>query len=300
MLLPLKMNGSVIVIGFMCLAGCHDNVKSDAYGNFEAVETIVSAEANGKLLQFKADEGDILNENDTIGYIDATQLNLQQRQLFASSEALKAQVQDIQSQLDVLLEQKRNILRERSRLESMLKENAATQKQWDDMNGELQLTEKRIIATRKQIETANHAIISQVEPLKEQIKSVQDRIAKSVIINPVNGQVLTKYIEESEIVSYGRPLYSIANLSEMILRIYVSGEQLAKIHTGQEVGVLIDRSEKENRSLQGKVSWISSRAEFTPKIIQTKKERVSMVYAVKVIVKNDGSLKIGMPGEVNF
>lgn len=294
-----KIKSSVFIIS-LWLISCKEEVKSDAYGNFEAIEVIVSTESNGKLLNFKLEEGDILNTNDTVGYIDPTQLNFQQQQLTASIQALKAQVQNIQTQLDVLYEQRKNILREKARIEALLKDDAATKKQWDDINGELQVVEKRIVATKEQLQTANNAVLAQINPIKEQIKSVQDKLAKSIVINPIKGEVLTKYVEEDEVVSYGRPLYSIADLSEMILRIYVSGEQLPYLHLGQQVQVLIDKSETENRSLQGRVSWVSSRAEFTPKIIQTKKERVSMVYAVKVIVKNDGSLKIGMPGEVNF
>lgn len=173
-------------------------------------------------------------------------------------------------------------------------------KQRDDITGEAEVVEKKIIAAKRQLEIANRAIISQIAPLKEQVKSINDRIAKSMLVNPLQGEVLTKFMEENEVVGFGRPLYSIANLDEMILRVYVSGIQLPHIRLGQEVEVLIDETEKDNRALSGRISWISSRAEFTPKIIQTKDERTSLVYAVKILVKNDGSLKIGMPGEVNF
>jgi len=284
----------------LSLMSCQEVEKSDAYGNFETIEVIVGAEANGKIVTFDVHEGISLNKGDVVGLIDTTQLTLQKQQVIASIEAIKAQLQDVKSQLDVFHEQKRNVIREKERVKELLSDGAATQKQWDDITGEAEVVEKKIIATKRQLEIANRAIISQMAPLKEQVKSINDRITKSILVNPLQGEVLTKFMEENEVVGFGRPLYSIANLDEMILRIYVSGIQLPHIRLGQEVEVLIDETEKDNRALSGRISWISSRAEFTPKIIQTKDERTSLVYAVKILVKNDGSLKIGMPGEVNF
>jgi len=288
---------SLFSLSFMA---CREVEKSDAYGNFETIEVIVGAEANGKLVTFDVYEGISLNKGDVVGSIDTTQLTLQKQQVIASIEAIKAQLQDVKSQLDVFHEQKRNIIREKERIKELLSDGAATKKQRDDITGEAEVVEKKIIATKRQLEIANRAIISQIAPLKEQVKSINDRIAKSMLVNPLQGEVLTKFMEENEVVGFGRPLYSIANLDEMILRVYVSGIQLPHIRLGQEVEVLIDETEKDNRALSGRISWISSRAEFTPKIIQTKDERASLVYAVKILVKNDGSLKIGMPGEVNF
>jgi HlyD family secretion protein len=185
---------------------------------------------------------------------------------------------------------------DKNRVEKLLNDGAATPKQLDDINGQIELVNRQIGSTNTQYATVR----TELEVYNAQIAQINESIRKCSIYNPLEGIILEKYAEPNEITAFGKPLYKIADMAEMILRVYVSGEQLPKIRLSQEVEVLIDQDKKTNRKLSGIISWVSETAEFTPKIIQTKEERVNMVYAVKVRVKNDGSLKIGMPGEVNF
>lgn len=279
---------------------CQTPDSSDAYGNFEATEIIVSAESVGKLVQFLVEEGTEVPRDKALGIIDTTQLYLQKQQLVYNIAALKSKIQDVKVQVNVLREQKENLLREQKRLENLFSENAATRKQLDDINGEVQVVDSRILATRSQMTTSNQGILSEIAPLEIQVARLDDQMKKSYITSPLGGTVITKYAEQGEFVTLGKPVFKVANLQKMTLRVYLSGAQLADISLGQEVEVLIDKDKKNNRSLPGKVTWISSQAEFTPKIIQTKEERVNLVYAMKISVANDGTLKIGMPGEVRF
>jgi HlyD family secretion protein len=279
------------------LSSCGKNEKrSDAYGNFEAVETIVSAEATGKLVDFNIEEGQLLEKDVTVGNIDADQLSLKKQQLEAQKNTIQTKFKNVFSQIDVYREQKKVNLVEKNRIEKLLKDDAATTKQLDDINGSINVLDKQISS----IESQNSTTIQELKGLDAQIQQVQDQINKSAVINPVKGTVLMKLAEQSEVVNYGKPLYKIADISTMELRVYISGEQLPEIKLGQKVKVLIDAEKDGYRELEGIISWISTKSEFTPKIIQTKEERVNQVYAVKVKVNNDGSLKIGMPGEVMF
>lgn len=279
------------------LASCSGKEDlSDAYGNFEVDDIIVSAEANGKLLLFDVEEGKVLNANKLVAVIDTVDYVLKRKQLKAQKKAISSRIQNIQSQIDVQEQQKKNLLVDQKRIEKLLKDGAATQKQLDDINGQIDLVDSQI----ESIKTQNVSIVSELEVVNTQISQVQESIKKCNIENPIEGVVLEKYAEANEITIFGKPLYKIADMQFMILRIYVSGGQLPQIKLGQEVEVLIDKNDQSKTKLKGEISWISETAEFTPKIIQTKEERVNMVYAVKVNVKNDGNLKIGMPGEVNF
>jgi HlyD family secretion protein len=279
------------------ISSCGKNEKrSDAYGNFEAVETIVSAEATGKLIDFNIEEGQLIDKDVTVGNIDADQLSLKQQQLEAQKNTIKTKFKNVFSQINVYREQKKVNQTEKNRIEKLLKDDAATTKQLDDVNGTLNVLDKQIAS----IESQNSTTLQELKGIDSQIEQIQDQINKSAVINPVKGTVLMKLAEQSEIVNYGKPLYKIADISTMELRVYVSGEQLPGIKLGQMVRVLIDSGKGGFRELEGSISWISSKSEFTPKIIQTKEERVNLVYAVKVRVTNDGSLKIGMPGEIIF
>ncbi len=277
--------------------GCSNNDnRSDAYGNFEAVETIVSSESSGKLLEFNVEEGQTLNEGSVVGYIDTIQLQLKKKQLEAAKNLTRTKFKSVSSQVGVYQEQKKVALREKERIERLLKDNAATGKQLDDINGSIDVLNRQIAA----VETQNSTTNEELKNYDVQIKQIDDQLGKSTVLNPVNGTVIMKFVEQNEVVNYGKPLYKIADLSVMELRVYVSGSQLPEIKIGQTVKVLIDNGKSEYRTLEGEIFWISSKAEFTPKIVQTKEERVNLVYAVKVRVRNDGSLKIGMPGEVMF
>jgi HlyD family secretion protein len=285
----------VLIIPFIVCCGIRNN-KSDAYGNFEAIEILVGSEAQGKVIQFNAEEGQKLSKGQVIGVIDTLPLFLKKQQLLASIEAACARFVQIQSQIDVQEEQKKTLVREQSRITKLVSSEAVPAKQLDDINGQLNILNSQVIATRSQ----NQSILGEIKALQFQVAQVQDQIVKSVIINPVNGTLLEKYIEQGEIAAPGKTLYKIADCSVLKLRVYVSGSQLPNFKLGQKVIVFVDKDKKENRSLEGTVTWISQQAEFTPKIIQTKEERVNLVYALKVDVVNDGTLKIGMPGEIKF
>jgi HlyD family secretion protein len=288
---------SMILLLAMAWTGCSGNGdKSDAYGNFETTEIMVSAEASGKLISFAVEEGTIVEAGMAVGCIDTIQLSLKRMQLMASRQSVNSRSANVLAQIGVLEEQKRVALTDQNRLANLIKDNAATQKQLDDINGQIRVIGKQI----QSIETQNSQIFSDLKSLDAQIAQISDQIQKSILVNPIKGTVLTKYAEPNEVVAYGKPLYKIADITTMFLRVYVSGDQLPNIKIGQKVRVLIDKNKKENKPLEGEVNWISAKAEFTPKIIQTKEERVNMVYAVKVKVLNDGTLKIGMPGEANF
>ena len=288
----------VLLFSVICiLVACSGkNKKSDAYGNFESTEVIVSSEVAGKILKFNVEEGAVLKEGFIAGYIDTTDFVLKKEQLMAQREIISVKTSNINSQIDVQKQQKANLMIDKARIEKLFKDGAATKKQVDDINGSINLVDKQI----NSIETQNSYIMNELKNIDKQIDQVNENIRKCYINNPLNGTVLNKYAEESEFTTMGKALYKIANLDYLDLRVYVSGAQLPNIKIGQKVEVLIDKNADEYTKLEGTVSWISSTAEFTPKIIQTKEERVNLVYAVKVKVKNDGSLKIGMPGEVNF
>ncbi|MFC2093206.1 HlyD family secretion protein [Bacteroidota bacterium] len=287
---------SLIFLSLIVSSCSNNDDKSDAYGNFEATETIVSAEANGKLLEFNVEEGQTIDEGEVVGYIDTVQLNLKKQQLEQQKNAVRTKFNNVFSQVSVLQQEKKNALIEKNRIENLIKDEAAPEKQLDDINARINVIDKQITSVKSQ----NSTTFQEIKSIDTQIDQLADQISKSEITNPIKGTVLMKLSEPSEIVNYGKPLYKIADLSIMELRVYVSGDQLPSIKIGQEVSVIADKNKKENRTLRGTISWISSEAEFTPKIIQTKEERVNLVYAVKVRVNNDGTLKIGMPGEIMF
>lgn len=276
------------------LISCNkNNDKADGYGNFEATEVTISAEANGKIEYLKLEEGDILEPNSQVGLIDTTQLHFNKQQLIASKSTVYSKSANVLSQVKVLQEQLKTAQIEKKRIQNMFAENAATKRQVDEIDGKVSVIQEQI----KSVQTQNTPIVNEVKSIDVQIEKIDDQIQKSKITNPIKGTVLSKYAEPNEVTAFGKPIYKIADISEMTLRVYVSETQLSQIKVGQNVNVKID-AEKEMKSYQGTISWIASSAEFTPKIVQTKEERVNLVYAVKVKVKNDGSLKIGMPAEM--
>ncbi|MBI9055445.1 MAG: HlyD family efflux transporter periplasmic adaptor subunit [Bacteroidales bacterium] len=279
------------------LASCNGNENSsDAYGNFEAKEVIVSAEAQGKIIEFTAEEGQSLKAEQILGFIDTVPLSIQREQLFAQKQAVASKKANVNAQIEVQKQQQKVLETEKNRIEQLYNDNAATKQQYDDITGKYDVLEKQIAATKTQISS----ILREMNVIDKQVKLVNEQLSRAIITNPIDGTVLEKYLEENEIAFAGKALYKIARLDEIELRVYVSGAQLPNVKIGQEVKVLIDKDSETNQEYSGKVFWISDQAEFTPKIIQTKEERVNMVYAVKIRVKNDGKLKIGMPGEVLF
>lgn len=283
---------TLIIITTILSCG-NSNDKADGYGNFEATEITISAENNGKLMQFDVNEGNTLEKEQFIGYIDTIPLALKREQLEVSKAVISSKSKGVLSQIAVLNSKLRTAYTNKTRTENLIKDKAGTQKQLDDISGEIDVIKNQI----RSVEIQNSPVVNELKSIDVQLKQIDDQIEKSKIVNPVKGTVLTKYAEPNEITAFGKPLYKIADLSTMQLRVYISETQLANIKIGQEVTVKIDDAE-DMKSYKGTISWMASEAEFTPKIIQTKEERVALVYAVKVDVKNDGSLKIGMPAEL--
>jgi len=287
----------ILAISFIILSSCSvDNDKSDAYGNFEATELIVSAQANGELLVFNLEQGDRIEKDEVVGLIDTTDLSLKKKLLVQQKLTIASQMASINSEMEVVKQQLANNRTNQKRIKKLYAKGAATQKQLDDINGLVDLNEAQIRA----VQSKKQSVIDQMKGIDVQVEQVNEIIAKCLVKNPVDGTVLLKYAEQGELAAMGKPLYKLADLSRMKLKAYISGDQLAQIKIGQEVEVLYDKNTKENSSVKGKVIWISPSAEFTPKTIQTKEERVNLVYAVKVLVLNNGDIKIGMPGEFNF
>jgi len=299
----------------LVIAGCNGNGNEfDASGTFEADETIVSSEMAGKITFLDVQEGALLAKDSIIGAVDATNISLQQEQVEASINALSQktsdvtpQIQLLQNQLAVQQSQLDNMLHEKTRIENLIKADAATGKQLDDINAQIDVVKKSMSVTQQQINvqknniaTQNRSILSEAEPLRKRIAQLKDQEQRANIINPVNGTVITKYAETGEITSAGKALYKIADLSSLNLRAYITGVQLPLIKLNQTVKVMIDQGEKKYKEYSGTIIWISDKAEFTPKTIQTKEERANLVYAIKVKVKNDDYLKIGMYGEVKL
>lgn len=276
------------------LVACNkNNDKADGYGNFEATEVTISAEASGKIEYLNLEEGAIVAPNTQVGLIDTIQLYLSKQQLIASKNTIASKSVNVLSQTAVLNEQLKTTLIEQKRIQNMFAENAATKRQVDEINGKVNVLNEQI----KSIKTQEAPIGNEQKSIDVQIEKINDQIQKCKITSPFQGTVLAKYSEANETTNFGKPLYKLADLTTMTLRVYISEKQLNQIKVGQKVTVKIDTQE-DMKSYPGTISWISSSAEFTPKIIQTKEERANLVYAVNVNVKNDGSLKIGMPAEM--
>jgi HlyD family secretion protein len=304
---------SLIAITLVIACNRNEN-KFDASGTFEADEVIVSASTSGKILSLTIDEGSTIAKDSIIGLIDPVDLSLQKQQVQASIEVLgektttaAPQVKLLEDQLSVQTTQLNDLDHERKRIENLLKDDAATKKQLDDINFQIESLKKQMNVTRQQINvqksnvaTQNRSILSEGKPLQKRAEQLQEQLNKTNILNPVTGTVITKYAEAGEVTSSGKALYKIADLSVMTLRAYVNGEQLPQIKLGQQLTVFVDSAANHYRQLPGTITWISDKAEFTPKTIQTKDERANLVYAVKIKVENDGYLKIGMYGDVRF
>lgn len=286
-----------IAAGLMVIISCTAENGSDAYGQFEADDIVISTETSGQLNRFPVEEGQKLKEGEIAAIVDTTRLHLQKKELLASYESVKSNIEKLQAQREVLQSQLETAEKELNRLQELKKEQAATGQQIDQAEGRVNTLQKRIDA----IDVDKQSVNSELTRIEARIAQLNYQIEKATVVNPINGTVLNTFAEEFELVSMGKPLYRIANLDEMILRVYISGAQLPDVQLGESVNVLFDRNTEENQQVNGHVSWISSEAEFTPRMIQTKEERVTQVYAVKVRVKNpDGRIKIGMPGEVQF
>lgn len=287
MLLPLTL----------LFSSCSPNEdKSDAYGNFEATEITVSSQAQGTLKDLKIQRGDQLSEGQVLGYVDTSALHLQRKELQARKASVSSKLATLNSQTAIRKQELENLMTSYNRIKKLIADNAATRQQLDDIEGKVKLARKQVEASQIQ----KQEVIAERNVLDVKTEQVEDKIEKAVITNPVKGTVINKFVDKGELVAPGKPLYKVAGLDKLELKVYISGAQLPHVKLGQQVEVLIDDDKKNNRKLSGTVTWIADDAEFTPKVIQTKEERVKLVYAVKIEVINDGSLKIGMPGEANF
>lgn len=272
----------------------------DASGTFETTEIIVSSEASGKILQFDIQEGQSLVAGQKLGYIDTVQLFLRKKQLLASIQVAQSRRPDVAAQIAGLQQQVTTAKTEKKRVENLLKGNAANQKQLDDINAQIELLQKQLNAQKLTLESSSKGINEECIALKIQVEQIEDQLCKSYITSPIKGSVLVKYTEAGELATQGKPLFKVADTENMILRAYITADQLAHLKIGQTVNVSAEFGDEETRDYKGIVSWISSKSEFTPKTIQTKDERANLVNAVKVYVKNDGFLKIGMYGGFKF
>lgn len=289
------------ILAAALLFGCSNgNGDFDATGTFESEEIIVSSEAMGKLVMLQVEEGMQLKQNQIVGVVDTTQLHLKKKQLLSTIKAVLSKQPDISAQLAALQKQIETTEVEKKRIENLVKLDAATTKQLDDINSQLEVLNKQYTAAKSSLTITKQGIQSETLPLIAQVEQIEDQIKKSIIKNPIDGTVLTRYAKQDEITSNGKALYKIANLSNMTLHAYVDGDQLGQIKLEQKVKVYVDKGEGDQKEMSGEIYWVSSKAEFTPKTIQTKDERANLVYAIKVKVINDGYLKIGMYGEVKF
>jgi membrane fusion protein YbhG len=309
-----KMNVLILPLALLFTACTRDDNQFDASGTFETDEVIVSSELPGRLLTFTIEEGQQIAKDSIVGSIDARQLMYQKEQVQETISSLRDRTSDVSPQLQLLDQQLQvqqsqldNLLHEQTRVENLLKEDAATGKQLDDVKASIDVLRRQMLVTRQQIavqrtntSTQNRGVLSESKPLRKRIDQLDDQLSKANIVNPVPGTVIAKYAEAGEITAAGKALYKIADLETMFLRAYITGDQLPFVKAGQQVQVFLDSGANHYRQIPGTITWIASKAEFTPKTIQTKKERANLVYAIKVKVKNDGFIKIGMYGELKL
>lgn len=294
------MKRIVYIVAAMLAVSCGTEAKFDAQGTFEATEVIISSEAAGRILSFDIKEGMTIDAGEPLAVIDSVQLHLQRSQLEAQLSALLNSRPDVQTQVASLREQIATLKVEQRRIENMLRDGAATEKQKDDVDAQIRILESQLSATLSTLNTNTSTINSNAEAIRVQISALDDRIAKCRATSPISGTVLVKYAQEGELATVGKPLVKIADLGNIYLRAYFTSDQLANIKLGNEVTVTADFGGEERYDYVGRVAWISPESEFTPKTIQTKDSRANLVYAVKIAVENDGRLKIGLAGEVKL
>lgn len=291
---------TLIIFSFILFSCSKEERLTDASGVFEATEIIVSAEANGKILEFAVEEGDGIKKGESIGYIDSTQLHFTKLQLEANKITVQAGKPNVKAQIEAT---KREIAKqetEKNRIEKLLAGDVATEKQLDDIDAQIRILKARLNSQVSSLSNSVNTVDAQINSIDIQIAQLQDQINKCNIASPIDGTVLVKYAEVGEMSGIGKALFKVADVDHMILKAYVTSDQLTKLQLGQQVKVFSEFGESENRAYQGKITWISSKSEFTPKTIQTQDERANLVYAVKIAVENDDYLKIGMYGGFKF
>jgi len=288
---------ALLLIAIAVLAGCKNKTReADAYGNFEATEVIVSSETSGRILQFLPGEGDLVKKGSQIALIDTTLLHLQKAEILAGIKSVRTKTGSINAQNEIIRQQIANTEVNVARIANMLKDDAASKKQYDDLTGQVEVLKKQIEANN----TQKASVEAEMALYVAKEATVNEQISRSCVKSPIDGTILEKYSEAGEITAAGKPLVKIADLSLMKLKVYVSGAQIGSLKVGSSCKARIDNGANGYTTFEGKISSISGKAEFTPKVIQTKEERVTFVYAVTIMVPNDGSLKSGMPGEAIF
>ncbi len=288
------------VAGLLWLSSCTPKSQFDASGTFETEETIISAEGTGRIKEFNIEEGQNLKAGQYIGFIDTAQLYFNKENLQAQIQAGLSKRPDIASQVAALQVQLEDAKHEQARISNLVKADAATQKQLDDQTYLVKQIEKQIDAQLSTLNISTLSITKETVPFRALIDQMKDQLTKCYLVNPINGTVLAKYARLDEEATPGKPLYKIADVSNLLLRAYVTNDQFSQIKLGQKVKVFIDSTDTKYREYEGVVTWISDKAEFTPKTIETKDERANLVWATKITVKNDGYLKIGMYADVKF
>lgn len=297
-----NMKSAVYLLGLaVLLFSCHnEDGEYDATGVFETTEVIVSAQGTGEIMRFDIDEGQTVDAEVELGYIDTVQLSLKKQELLANLEATDSRRYDVARQIASLREEIATQKREQQRYQNLVQAKAANQKQLDDINARLATLEKQLAAQTETLENGNRTVSGQVRMLEAQLAQVEDQIGKCRISSPINGTILSKYAEAGELASQGRALFKVGDIVNMYLRAYITADQLTELKIGQSVRVFADEGESRRREYAGTVSWISDKAEFTPKTIQTRDERANLVYAVKIQIQNDGFVKRGMYGEIKI
>lgn len=297
-----NMKSAVYLLGLaVLLFSCHnEDGEYDATGVFETTEVIVSAQGTGEIMRFDIDEGKTVDAEVELGYIDTVQLSLKKQELLANLEATDSRRYNVGRQIASLREEIATQKREQQRYQNLVQAKAANQKQLDDINARLATLEKQLAAQTETLENGNRTVSGQVRMLEAQLAQVEDQIGKCRISSPINGTILSKYAEAGELASQGRALFKVGDIVNMYLRAYITADQLTELKIGQSVRVFADEGESGRREYAGTVSWISDKAEFTPKTIQTRDERANLVYAVKIQIQNDGFVKRGMYGEIKI
>ena len=289
------------MLGAICLASCSDKEKEyDATGTFEATEVTVSAEQNGKLLQLDVNEGNKIGYGKQVGLIDTVQLYLKARQIGATKLVYASQRPDMAKQVAATRQQLAKAIKEYDRFAGLVKDGAANRKNLDDARSQVQVLERQLEAQLSSLHTSTNSLNAQMGTTDVEKLQVADQLRKCHISAPIAGTVLEKYAEQGEYAMVGKPLFKMADIDNMYLRAYITSAQLKNVKLGQSVKVFADYGNNEKKEYQGKVTWISSKSEFTPKTILTDDERADLVYAIKIAVKNDGYVKIGMYGEVKL
>ena len=299
----------------LTVASCTDRSHDyDATGTFEATEITVSAKATGELKTFDLTEGQELTAGEVVGAIDAYQLQQKQdeltateRQLEANASATQSRQLNLEKQLASLAQQISYAEQEEKRFEALVRDGASPRKQLEDISNQLQVLRGQYSATRDQLRSSNSSLADQTRAIQAQQQAVTaqrrqltDQTNNTHIIAPISGTVLEKFVERGEFVAIGKPLFKVADTKHMFIRAYLTSLQLKDVRLGQKAKVMASYGEGEKRTYDGVVTWISSRSEFTPKTIVTEDERADLVYAIKILVQNDGYIKIGMYGEVVF